>query len=166
MRIPSGAKRDLMIINLAIGLIRTSLNNDDDVKHDKYLTKRDNKSYKLNKRIDRNLERLATKLQETQTKVYDKYGKDGKLGKWAKSYLNTKMINIFNKMQKDTNLELLANQVLFECFIERDKPLIEEYKWLTETKEYAVFDLLVETHAGKVVESTYLDAQMIKGIVL
>lgn len=160
--ISAGAKRDLLIINLAIGLIQTSLNNEDEVKNDKDLTKRTNKDYKLNKRIDRRLEKLVDRLQKTQTEVFEKYGEDGKLGKWVKGKLNSNFLNIFNNLKPNINLELLANQTLFECFMERDKPLMDEYMWLRDSNSYSIFDLLVETEAGKVEGETYEDAQMIK----
>ena len=163
--IPSGAKRDLLIINMAIGLITITLEKPEEVKNDKDLTQRTNKDHKLNKRIDRRLENLMKRLSETQMTVFTKYGRDGKLSKWVRSNLNSKFINIFNRLQSNTNLELLANQLLFECFMERDCPVIEEYKWLLDKKVYEVFDLLVETEAGKVTEETYEDARMIKRMI-
>jgi len=155
MIIPSGAKKDLLVINLAIGLISIVIEDTKAVKEDKDLTKRTNKHYNLNKRIDRRLEKLVSDLKSTQDKVFKKYGADGSLGKWIKSKLDSKIVNILNGMEKDTNLELLANQILFECFMERDKPVIQEYEWLKDFKSYSVFDLLIETEAGNVTEETY-----------
>jgi len=161
-RLSSGARRDLLLMNLVIGLIGTALGDDEEVKNDKDLTKRTNKDYKLNKRIDRRLEKLIKSLQETQAKVFGRYGKDGKLGKWIKGKVEKELIPVLNSLNPKTNLELLANQVLFECFMERDKPLIEEFKWLNDSGVYSMYDLLVETEAGKVEGETYEDAQMIK----
>ena len=160
-KISAGAKKDLLIINFVIGLIQTSMRDDDAVKNDKDLTKRTNKDYKLNKRIDRRLERLSLMMQETQNAVYRKYGADGSLGRWVTTKLNTNLIKLLNKLSADTNLELLANQVLFEAFKERNKPLIEEFEWLREFDTYSLYDLLVSTEAGKVGSETYEDAQMI-----
>jgi hypothetical protein len=159
MAISSGAKKDLLVLNLCIGLIGTVLNDKDEaVKNDKDLIKRTNKNYKLNKRIDRRLEKLFEKLQATSKAIFEKYGRDGKLGKWMKTKLNTTTIKVLNELRPDTNLELLANQVLFECFMERDKPLIEELQWLADISEYSVFDMLVQTEAGSVEGETYQDA--------
>ncbi len=164
-KIPSGAKRDLLMLNMAIGLISVSLSGDDVIEKDEYLVRRTNKDYKFKKRIDRRLEEMQERLQETQTQIHRKYGRDGTLGRWVKNKLNSVIVKALNSLSPTTNLELLAYQLLFECFMERDKPLIEEYKWLQDKKVYALYDILIETTAGTVEGETYEDARMIKEMI-
>ena len=168
MKISSGAKKDLLIIALANALLIVA--NSDDAKEDKDLTKLDNTSYKLNRRIDRRLNNLQAKLDETQKQFYIDIdsGEPRKLGMWVKSKLNSKFIKVMNGLSKETNLESLASQILFNNFCERDKPLHESFKWLAEPNQHhAVYDMIEQTIVGKITNSVYLDAvasiKIIKG---
>jgi predicted transcriptional regulator len=162
-KIASGAKRDLLVVNFVIGLIETSIKNDEAFKNDKDLTKRTNKYYKINRKIDKKLSDLSDFLIDINKKVFNKYNTDGELGKWVKNKLNSKMIKIIVSLNSNTNFELLANQVLFEAFKERNKPLIEEFECLRDFDTYSLYDMLVSTNLSDIEEDTYEEARKIVG---
>jgi len=149
MKLSSGAKRDLLIVNLAFGMIMTST--DDIAKADDGIITRDNKDYKLSKRINRRLEKLAQRLQETQNKIFRKYEDSNRsLGKWVRGKLDKNFIKAIHEVGNNASLELVAHQMLYINFCERDKPLIEEMQWLQHAELYdELYDLLDKTAASK-----------------
>lgn len=155
--ISSGAKRDLLVIGLCNALLM--IRNSEDVKEDKHLTKLNNKSHKVNKKLDMELETLQRRLHDTQTKMYHASNNPTKLGKWVRGNLDTKITKVLRRLKKNTNLELLANQILFMNFCDRQLPLHKEYQWIAEeSQHYKIFDLLGLTTAATVESETYEDA--------
>ena len=166
MKISAGAKKDLMIIGLANALLL--IRNHDEVKEDKNLTKLNNKSHKVNKKLGVELDLLQKKLHDTTGKIYFASGDPKKLGEWVRANLDNRITKVLRCLDKSTSLELLANQILFMNFCDRDKPLHESYQWLTdEDRHYKIFDLLGLTNASNAEDSTYKDAlkaiEIIKG---
>ena len=81
------------------------------------------------------------------------------MAQWVQNNLDTKILKAIKNTDKTTNLELLANQILFTNFCERDKPVHEMFKWLQdETQHFEIFDLLAQTNAADVEGSAYEDA--------
>lgn len=155
--ISSGAKKDLLVIGLCNALLVVSKSKD--AEEDKNLTKLDNSSYKINKRIERRLDKLQQKLDKTQKQFYLDSGNPRELGVWVKSKLDSRLVKVLNELSKETSLESLANQILFTNFCDRDKPLHDSFKWLTETKQHdEIFELIDQTQVSRIVENVYHDA--------
>lgn len=165
-QLSQGAKKDLLVLNLVIGILEVALKNPDEVKNDKDLTKRDNKTHKLNRKIDKNLESLLVTCKESLNTIFEVYG-DRELQRWVKSKLNARFFKTINTISEQTNMELLANMILFQNFMENRDVLISEFEVFTDYEVYSSYDLLIETNAGLVEDIVYKDAinviAMIKG---
>lgn len=157
MKISAGSKKDLLVIGLCNALLVVSKSQE--VKDDKDLTKLDNTSYKVNKRIDRRLNKIQEQLSETQVQFYMDSGNPRELGKWVRTNLDTKLVKVLKSLNKETSLESLANQILFTNFCDRDKPLHDSFKWLSESKQHdEIFDLIEQTKVSRIVGNVYNDA--------
>ena len=137
-----------------------------DAKDDKNLAKLLNNTYKINKKIYEAFDDLSKKIDEAQTNLYFKSGNPEQLGNWLRDKLKHRVLKVFSKLQKNTNLEVLAHQILFLNFCERDKPVHEEFQFLTNTSFYdEMFDLLDQTNASSREAEAYKDAVMALEII-
>lgn len=157
----SGAKRDMLIINMAYSLLITAKSKE--AKMDKEMTHLTNKSHKLNRKIHSRTDDLVWKIDRCIKDLYVNSGDPTLVGKWVKSHLSEeKIIKLMLSLDKKTNFELLAVQLLFTNFCERDKKLHKIMKWLTnEIQYYEIFDLLERTNASMAIESTTKDSEML-----
>ena len=162
--ISSGAKKDLLVLGLTNALIMICRS--EDVKKDEHLIRLSNKTHKINKKVWYLLDEMSEKLKQTQDKVYKESSNPFELGLWVKKNLNNRIMKVLNLLDKNTNLELLCNQLLFSNFCERDKTVMECMKWLQEkSQHFEVFDLLSLTNASECEESTFRDAEMAINII-
>jgi len=162
----SGATKDLLVLSFANSLINVS--KQDATKEDENLPHRyDNKAYKINKRIDRRLEKLGSKMTSTIQEVYEIGGQKTVL--WIRNNLNKRIKGLLIKLQEDKiNLEMLAIWVLYCNFSEGRSKLIPQFEWLKDGKQFIeLADMLEETKVanlqGNMFESAYDAISIIKG---
>jgi hypothetical protein len=156
MRLSSGARLDLMVLQFAVSLIQISL--EKNCNDDGLVERADNKAYHVNKRIDRKLEKLQGELKETIDSLFKEGGI--KTAQWVKNNLEKRIGKTLLKIQEeDINLETLAIWILFVNFCERKKQVHEKMNWLTnEVQYFDVLDMLDKTKIGHVGEAMYKTA--------
>lgn len=153
----SGAKKDLLVLNLAISLIQ--IRNDRVVSDDRDLTKLSNKSHKQNKKIYTLMDSLRQKMLRTQDNIFKSADNPKKLGEWVRGKLSTKIMPVLNSFDERINLDILAHQLLYNNFVERDKPLCSEMQWLQDGEIYnKIQDLFEQTNAVSIEDVAYKDA--------
>lgn len=146
--ISAGAKKDLLVLQFALALLRVS--SDESVFNDEDIIVRDDKTnYRLNKRIERGVEKLITKLQETLETLIAANGYD--LAKWLRTNLNAKIAPTLKELtSKIINLEMLGLWILFVNFSERKKKLINEFKEYEDADQYLhIIELMGGTAAAR-----------------
>ena len=157
MKISQGAKRDLLIISLANALLIVAKGSE--IKEDEDIIPLDNSSYKINKRINRRLDKLQSKLAETQVQFYAESENPYEFSRWVRSNLDSKLTKVLKGLHGETNLESLANQILFTNFCDRNKPLHDSFKWLRDIKQHnQIFDLIEQTKVSRIAGNIYEDA--------
>ena len=142
--ISAGAKKDMLIVSFVHSLITVSKQTD--TKEDESISNRNsNKDYKINKRIDSNLDRLLQKLQETISNLYAAGGKETAI--WMKKNLEKRVGSTLVKLQQEKiNLEMLGLWVLYCNFSEIKRPLHKEMKWLEDGNQFLnIADLMEQT---------------------
>jgi len=164
--ISSGAKKDMLILSFVNSLI--SVSKQETTKQDESIPNRDdNKSHKVNKRIDSNLERLSQKLQETIDNLYKVGGNETIT--WIRKNLQKRIGGTLMKIQEEKiNLEMLGLWVLYCNFSEIKRPLHPEMEWLSDGEQFLkVADLMEQTKIsdmqGKMNLSAYEVIARIKG---
>lgn len=157
--ISQGAKKDMLVANFVSSIIK--MFHHQDAKDDENLAKLLNNTHKINKRIYKIFDDLSKNIDEAQTNLYFKSGHPEKLGDWLRDKLKHRVLKVFSRLQKETSLEILAHQILFLNFCDRDKPVTEEFKFLTDVSLYdEIFDLLEQTNAKSRESEAYKDAVM------
>ena len=155
MKISSGAKKDLLILQFCHSMIRVSAQEetrkDDDLKN-----RVSNKNYHINKRIDRHLLNLSEKLHETSDSIYKIGGQE--VAMWVKKNLPNRIGGTLTKIQSETiNLEMLAIWVLYCNFAEKDRPLHQNFEWLRDANQYfKITEMMEQT------EVSFLEEEMFK----
>ena len=164
--ISSGAKKDLLVLRFAQAIFTVSKT--DEVFADDNLLKRDSKvDYHLNKRIERAISALETRIKSTSDTLIKRDGYE--LSKWLRSHLNSKIMPALKSITAKTiNLEMLALWILFVNFSERDKSLIPEFEEYAEPNQYfRIIELLGGTAVarleGELFEEAYRLVSTIKG---
>lgn len=155
--ISSGCKKDLMVIQFANSLIQIS--KDDEANQDKdILSRKSNKDYKLNKRIDRHLEAMTNKLGETINAIFEIGGHE--TAAWIRKNLDKRIGGTLTHIQQSTiNLEMLAMYVLYVNFAETERPLHKAFKWLEDAEQYfKTTDLMSSTIISRLENPMFLSA--------
>ena len=162
--IPSGAKRDLLVLNFCQALILVS-KTDDVFADDDIVNRVSNKKHHLNKRIDRALEALSERMGKTIEGIIQKEGYA--LSKWLKSALNSKVAPTLKSITSKTiNLEMLALWIAFVNFAERDKTLIAEFKEYEDANQYfRIIELIGGTDVAKLEGELFEEAYKIVAIL-
>lgn len=145
MRLSVGAKKDLLILHFAYALLKISNETIDDAN---IIHRADNKIYKVNKKIDKAVNKLITNLQMTIEIMYQDNSLE--LQSWVKAKMLKRVgVALSNIQDEVTNLEYLALLILYVNFCEHDKKLREEYLWLEDAEQYfVVMEMLNQTKAG------------------
>jgi hypothetical protein len=156
MRLSSGTRLDLMVVQFAASLIQISLENNCD--DDGLIERGSNKGYHLNKRIDRRLQKLHSGLQDTVSSLFAEGGKEVAL--WIRSNLDKRVGKTLLSIQEsNVNLESLASWILFINFCERDKPVNKNMVWLQNEKQYfELSDMIGQTEIKGVEADMYQEA--------
>lgn len=162
----SGAKKDMLVLSFVSSLF--SVSKQEATKEDESIPNRDdNKAYKINKRIDSNIERISTKINETIDNLYKDGGNE--TSNWIRNNLQKRIGGTLVKIQDDKiNLEMLGLWILYCNFSEIKRPLHEEMEWLTEGSQFLrIADMMEETKIsdlqGKMNFAAYDVIQRIKG---
>ena len=115
-----GAMKDFMVLQFVHSMIEVSMQ--DTSKQDIDLLNRDNKSYKLNKKIDKQLEELRDNLKATINSVFKEGGRE--VVEYVRKNLQSRIGGTLTQIQRSTiNLEMLAMYVLYVNFAEKQRPL-------------------------------------------
>jgi len=149
----SGAKKDLLVLYFAYSLIKVSK---DSNEYDG-IEAISNKDYKINKRIDRNLDKLENDILKT----IDSLIGEVETAKWIKNNLDKRVGKLLMKIQDETiNLEFLALWVLYVNFADnRTQKLNDEFSWLTnENLYFRVAEYLSKTNVAKVEDKMFMMA--------
>ena len=162
--ISAGAKRNLLVLEFCQALILVSKT--DDVFKDDDLIKRPlNKQYHTNKRIDRALEALSVRMGKTIEGIIQKEGVT--LSKWLKSALNSKVMPTLKAITSKTiNLEMLSLWIMYVCFSETNKPLIEEFEEYRDAEQYLrIIELISGTEIAKLEGTLFEEAYRVVAIL-
>lgn len=145
MYLSVGAKKDLLILQFAYALLKISNETIDDAN---IIHRADNKIYKVNKKIDKAVNKLITNLQMTIEIMYQDNPLE--LQSWVKAKMLKRVgVALSNIQDEVINLEYLALLILYVNFCEHDKKLREEYLWLEDAEQYfVVMEMLNQTKAG------------------
>jgi len=162
-KISQGAKKDLLVLIFAGGLIKTYFENLEVVKNDENLTKRSNKFYKENKKIDKMLRELLELISSIEESILDKYDADD-IRKFMKSKLYHRYGTVMKYISPSTNFELLAIQLIFNNFVDfREKKILEEFEILRDKENfhYEIFDKISNTNLNEIIEQTFKEANSV-----
>ena len=151
-----GAMKDFMVLQFAHSMIEVSMQ--DTSKIDTDLLNRDNKSHKLNKKIDKKLEELSGKIKDTISLMFKEGGIE--IVEYVKKNLHTRIGGTLTQIQKDTiNLEMLAMYVLYVNFAEKQRPLHPLMQWLSDTDMiFGITDMMSETAIVILENDLFLEA--------
>ena len=154
MRISKNAHKDMMILSFVHALLEVSKNDN----NEDGLQKRDNKSFRANKRIDSRLDTLQIKIKQSIDEMY-KLGGNNTI-KWMKNNLKDRVGETLTKLQEETvNLELLALNVLYInfCDYRGNLKLMAAMKWIMEDTKYILdtMDLFAQTAVSKIEGEMY-----------
>ena len=152
--ISSGAKKDLLVLSFVKSMIQVSLT-EDSVQDAELQSRIDNKDYKVNKRIDRALNRLNDKLTDTINNIYKIGGKE--VAVWVKKNLHKRIGGTLTKIQEDSiNLEMLALWVMYVNFAEKKRPLHKEFERFTDAEEYfKITELMTNTNVSNLEDKMF-----------
>lgn len=169
MELSSGARKDLLVATFARSLLTIGRhireNTMDELKGvkpgqtvdtGKIVERQSNKTYKVNKRLDRRFDKLEDALNETATQLMDP-----KTAQWQKDNVDKRIGKLLYRIQsEDINPESLAVNILFSNFVEREKPLHEAMAWLAIPGQYYdIEDLIEETPAEEVTQRMFIIAK-------
>ena len=151
-----GAMKDFMVLHFVRSLIEVSMR--DTSKQDINLLNRDNKSYKLNKKIDKKLEELRDNLKATINLMFKEGGLEA--AEYVRKNLHSRIGGTLIQIKKDTiNLEMLAMYVLYVNFAERQRPLHPLMQWLNNTDMiFGITDMMSETAISTLENDLFLEA--------
>ena len=161
MNISSGAKKDLLVLSFIHSILTVSMS--EDTKSDDDILKR-NGDYRINKQIDRNINRLQERIKST----IDELMTPG-IALWIKSNMDKRIGTTLSKIQEEyVSLELMAIWIAFANFCERDKPLDDRFKWLTNEEQYfRINEIMQKTNSARLEDKmfnlAYEIISMIKG---
>lgn len=151
-----GAMKDFMVLQFVHSLIEVSMQ--DTSKQDINLLNRDNKSHKINKKIDKKLEELRDNLKATINLMFKEGGRD--TAEYVKKNLHSRIGGTLTQIQKDTvNLEMLAMYVLYVNFAEKQRPLHLLMQWLNNADMiFGITDMMAETVISTLENDLFLEA--------
>lgn len=161
MNISSGAKKDLLVLSFINSILSVAMM--EETKTNKDLNIRGG-DYKINKKIDRNMIRLQERIHKTITETITP-----DIAKWIKSNMDKRIGLTLSKIQEQyVNLELMAIWIAYVNFCERDKPLDDRFKWLTDEEQYfRINEMMQKTDSAKLDDKmfnlAYEIIAMIKG---
>jgi len=151
-------RRDLLVINMCIYLL--SERNSEDTKINPNLKKFSDETLEINKKIDNISKDILQKLRTTIENIHNTASNKATVVRWCDSYWESETVaNLFHSII-DTNLEVLANQILFINFCERKYPVHLEMAWLTNAElHYEFNDLVEQTNIYNMIELISSDAE-------
>ena len=133
----SGFKREVLILALTQALLTISLERSDEVKDNDVKKRKDNKHYKLDRRIDNRLQNVVDLNKKIIEGIYSKYGLE--IINYVKKKIRYKVLDTLTKVDTgDVNLELLTLHILYNNFATRDKPLHEAFKPMADHADYII----------------------------
>ena len=134
----SGAIKDLSYISLCYGLFKTALEIEDGTCSDDGAIKRNH--YKTSKRLNRRIEKLRDRLYSVMQKYAHESPRVRKI--------NEKLFRGTMVGTEPTQLDYLGVFIYLLRFYERDKPVMEDFKVISESELYELSDLVGMTQAG------------------
>ena len=151
-----GAMKDFMVLQFVHSLIEVSMQ--DTSKQDINLLNRDNKSHRINKKIDKKLEELRDNLKATINLMFKEGGRD--TTEYIQKNLHSRIGGTLTQIQKDTvNLEMLAMYVLYVNFAEKQRPLHPLMQWLNDADIiFGITDMMSETAISTLENDLFLEA--------
>jgi len=162
--ISQGAKRDLLIIQFCKALLVIA--NTEETITDSDVMSRNNTQYHLNKKIDRALNKIIDRLQNTIDTLYLEGKAD--LSKWIVNNLEPRIGVALTKIQvKTVNLEMLALWILFVNFSEKDRKLHQAFiEWVDANQYFKVLEMMCNTKIavleGELFQTSYEIMEYIK----
>lgn len=137
-RLSSGAIKDLAYVSLCYGLFKTALEIEDGTCSDEGAIKRNH--YKTSKRLNRRIANLQGRLYG----VMEKYAHEApRMRKMNEKLFGGTMVGT-----EPTQLDYLGVFIYLLRFYERDKPVLEDFKVISESELYELSDLMGMTQAG------------------
>lgn len=165
-KITKNTRKDLLIVNMLIYLLSEA--NSEETKSNPTLLKLHNRSHKINAKIKIINTKMIERLKATIRKVYTFSTNRNEAIKWCDERWQSKEVSRLFESVRETNLEFLANQIIFNNFIERKHSLHKEMEWLTDKDtQQKMFDMLEKTNAESILGTIYYDSlrvvQTLKG---
>ena len=145
-----GLMQDIFVLQFAHSILKVSMS--EDIRKDDELIQHKGE-YRTEVKIDRNLSKLISKIQETIDIIIDT-----DIAKFLQKNTNTKDKKALEFLQNETiSLESLALNILYVNFCERKKKLDDRLNWLTDEKQYfRINDLLEKTAVSQVEDRMFL----------
>ena len=147
-----GLMQDIFVLQFAHSILQVSMS--EDIRKDNELIQHKGE-YRTEVKIDRNLSKLISNIQETIDIIIDT-----DIAKFLQKNTHTKGKKALEFLQNETiSLESLALNILYVNFCERKKKLDDRLKWLTDEKQYfRINDLLEKTAVSQVEDRMFLFA--------
>jgi hypothetical protein len=151
-----GAMKDFMVLQFVHSMIEVSMQ--DTSKQNIDLLNRDNKSHKLNKKIDKKLEELRDNLKATINMLFKEGGRE--TAEYVKKNLQSRIGGTLTQIQRSTiNLEMLAMYVLYVNFAEKQRPLHPLMQWLNDADMiFGITDMMTETAISILESDLFLES--------
>lgn len=150
-------RRDLIVVNMCIYLL--SERNSKDTLINESLLKLEFKDNKQKQEIDALCDKILLGLKETIRKSHAIAKNKKVVVEWCDSFWESLEVGrLFNSIHF-TNMEFLAQQILYINFFDRKTPVFETMKWLQDEEMHeSFFELLSETNANELLDTIYEDA--------
>jgi hypothetical protein len=150
----SGAKKDLMVLSFCKSMIEVS-QKEESVADANLHSRDDNKDYKVNKRIDRALERLSEKMTSAINAIYKEGGSE--VATWVRNNLHKRVGGTLTKIQEEQiDLEMLALWVMYCNFAEKKRPLHKEFEQFVDANQYFnITELMTNTKVANLEEAMF-----------
>lgn len=133
--------------------------NSKDTINNHTLVKLSNKSHKQNKKISEICDTILEKLKDTIKTTHNIASNRSVVVKWCDSFWESAEVSRLFHSVVETNMEFLAQQILYINFIDRKFPVFQTMEWLKDEKMHDEFyELLESTNAESILEQVYLDA--------
>ena len=152
MVISAGAKKDLLVLFFAKAIFQVALDRETNgsIQRDR----EDNKLHKINKRIDRRIQALMGKMENTIDEVITP-----DIANWLHGKTHGKIFSILTRMAKhETQLETMGLYVMYVNFCERKQKLDKLFHGYTDAGIYFDdIDLLKQTNIDEDIEAVAMN---------
>lgn len=166
MNITINTRRDMLVLNMVLYLLIER--DSDDTKINPNLIELSNKSHKANKKINELSQWFLDNIKRTIDTIHIEASNRIVLTQWCDKFWEGKEVGRLFHSIIETNLEFLAQQILYVNFIDKKHAVHKHMEWLLdENKHNEWFSLLEQTNAedilGTICDDAYRCVAILKG---